>query len=208
MLLATNSAFRQRRMTRDEFFSWAGAREGRFEFDGFQPVAMTGRTMSHSQATLNIHAALRARLRGTPCHPLGPDAGVATTGDAVRYPDALITCTKFAADDLLAPGVVVVFEVISQTSGRVDRIDKVREYRAVSSILRYVIVERTSIGLTVFKRVRADDAWTATTLTAGDILHIPEVGIEVPVDGLYEGVELAPGTDDAGPGTETRAPAG
>jgi hypothetical protein len=28
--------------TPDEFFTWAAAQEGRYEFDGFEPVAMTG----------------------------------------------------------------------------------------------------------------------------------------------------------------------
>ena len=28
-------------MTRDDFLAWAEGQEGRYEFDGFQPVAMT-----------------------------------------------------------------------------------------------------------------------------------------------------------------------
>jgi hypothetical protein len=37
-----NVALRQPVMTRDGFFLWAEAREERYEFDGFAPVAMTG----------------------------------------------------------------------------------------------------------------------------------------------------------------------
>lgn len=55
---------------------------------------MTGGTAGHSIITQNLHAALRARLRGSPCRSLGPDAGVETVGTAVRYPDALVTCAK------------------------------------------------------------------------------------------------------------------
>jgi len=81
-------------MTRDQFFNWAQAREGRYEFDGFQPIAMNSGTLNHSQIAQNLYFPLRSRLQGTGCRPLGPDAGVATIGDAVRYPDALVTCTK------------------------------------------------------------------------------------------------------------------
>jgi hypothetical protein len=73
-----NVAFRQQLMTREQFFQWAQARDERYEFDGFQPVAMTGGNLRHNLIHLNIHAALRQRLRGTGCRPLGSEAGVAT----------------------------------------------------------------------------------------------------------------------------------
>ncbi len=85
---------------------------------------------------------------------------------------------------------MVVFEVLSPTSGRTDRIVKLREYRAVPSIRRYVILEHAGIGLTVLARADAGADWTATALTAGDTLALPELGIEIPVVAFYEGVDL------------------
>ena len=177
-------------MTREEFLDWAAAQEIRYEFDGFQPVAMVGGTRNHSQISQNISFALRIRLRGTGCGPLGPDAGVATIGAAVRYPDALVTCTRGPGGDRVVPGVVVVFEVLSSTSGRTDRIEKVREYQAVPSIRRYVILESTSVGLTDHTRAQAGDPWTTTTLTDGDVLRMPEIGIEIPIAEFYEDTDL------------------
>jgi Uma2 family endonuclease len=130
-------------------------------------------------------------VNGGGCRSLGPDAGVATVDDTVRYPDALITCAKVPGSANVVPGVVIVFEVVSRTSGRIDRIIKLREYRAVSSILRYIIAERNTIGLTVLSRTHGDEDWSATALTADDILKLPEVGIEIPVTELYDNVDLA-----------------
>jgi len=114
----------QRPWTIEQFLNWAGAQDGRYEFDGVQPVAMTGGNARHNRVTTNIHAALRYRLRGTPCAYYGPALGVQTIGSTVRYPDALVTCTKFPDTDRLAPDVRVVFEVLSPSSGRTDRIEK------------------------------------------------------------------------------------
>ena len=189
-------------MTRDEFFAWAQAQDSRYEFDGFQPVAMGGGTANHSLMIGNINFALRSRLKGSGCTPLGADAGVATVGDAVRYPDGLVTCSKFPGTALVIPGVVLVFEVLSPTSGRADRIDKLREYRAVPSIRRYVILEYASVGLAVFERAAAASGWTATALTEGDILRMPEIGIEIPVVELYEGVDLPDASESSPPQTE------
>ena len=80
--------------TQEEFFSWAERQEPRYEFDGFQPVAMTGGTINHDRITRKLNRSLDTRLGTGPCEPLGPNAGVETAGKAVRYPDALVTCSK------------------------------------------------------------------------------------------------------------------
>lgn len=177
-------------MTRDQFFDWAEAQGGRYEFDGCQPVAMTRGNLNHNQIALNIHVALRGRLRGTGCRPHGMDAGVATVGDTVRYPDGVVTCSPADGQSRLVPAPVVVFEVISPTSGHVDRTVKLREYAAVDLISRYVIVEFASIGLTVHERQPAGQRWTVTSVMEGDLLFLPEIGIEIPAAELYEGIEF------------------
>ena len=186
-----NVALRQPSMTRDQFLYWVQTQEGRYEFDGFQPTAMTGGSSNHGRICQNIYFALRTRLRGSGCDVFGPDAGLATVDDAVRYPDALVTCAKFPGSTLLIPGVSVVFEVLSPTSGRTDRIDKLREYCAVPSIRRYAILEYRSAGLTVFSRANGTTDWTATALTADETLDMPELGIAVPVQEFYEDVDFS-----------------
>jgi Uma2 family endonuclease len=177
-------------MTPDQFLDWAAAREEPYEFDGFSPVAMTGGTANHNQIALNIHVALRNRLRGTGCRPHGMDLGVATSGDAIRYPDGVVTCSPLSGTSRLVPNPVVVFEVISPTSGRIDRIVKVREYAAVDTIIGYIIVESAYVGLTIHRRLAAGQAWTSETATADDILPLRELGIEIPVAELYEGTDF------------------
>ena len=176
--------------TQEQFFAWAEIQETRYEFDGFQPVAMTGGNAGHALITRSLHRALDVRLRRGPCRPLGPDAGVETVNTAVRYPDALVTCSKFDLSDRTIPGVVVVFEVLSPSSGRIDRIVKVREYAAVPSIRRYVILESTGVGLTVLERASPDENWRTTVLTSGEILRMSELDIEIPVAEFYEDISF------------------
>ena len=175
-------------MTRQEFFDWAETQDARYEFDGFQPVAMTGGSLGHSGIISNVNFELKSRLRGKTCRPLGPDAGVATVGETVRYPDAVVTCTAFNRQDRLVPNPVVVFEVISPTSIRIDRIVKLREYAAVPTIRRYVIVESDAAAVTVLSRDGENEPFRTTGLTEDDTLDLPEIGIEIPVAAIYEGI--------------------
>ena len=177
-------------MTREEFLDWTGHQHGRWEFDGVRPVRMTGGSVNHNLLTVNILVALRNRLRGTPWKVFGADAGVATVGATVRYPDAVVASATQVGTSKLVTGPVVVFEVLSPTSGRTDRFVKLKEYRAVPTIRRYLIVEHTSIGVTVHHRQAVDVDWMTTPLLAGDMLTFPELGIEVPLAELYEGTGL------------------
>jgi hypothetical protein len=68
---------------------------------------------------------------------MGPDDGVATIGDAIRYPDVVITCTRTPGTSHLIERPVTVFEVISPDNSAIDRITKVREYLAVPAIHTY-----------------------------------------------------------------------
>ena len=42
-------------MTREQFLAWEERQEQRYEFDGFQPVAMTGGTAAHAVIQHNLH---------------------------------------------------------------------------------------------------------------------------------------------------------
>ena len=98
----------------------------------------------------------------------------------------------------LVPNPVVVFEVISPTSGHIDWIVKVRVNTPLSIQSAAMSSSNPrSIGLTVYERQAAGQKWTGTTVMAGDLLSLPEIGIEIPAADLYEGVEFPTSDIDA-----------
>ena len=180
----------QQAWTQQQFFAWAEVQDKRYEFDGVAPVEMTGGNLRHGQITGNILFGLHDRLRQSTCTTMGPNAGVATIGRTIRYPDALVTRSPFAGSDRLAPAPLILFEVISPTSGTMDRIIKLREYQTIESVLRYIIVESDSVGLTVLTRPDGKHPWTATGLTSGDTLDLPELATNLPVDVIYDRISF------------------
>ena len=178
-------------MTREEFFLWAEAQEGHYEFEGFQPVAMTGGTNNHGFIVANIIAELKNRLKGKACRMLPAEGGgVATTGENTRYPDASVTCSPVQGHDRLIPNPVVVFEVVSESNARTDRFLKMREYHEVPSIKRYVLVEQATPVIVSYTR-EGNEPWTATSLSIDDMLTMPEIEIEIPVSDIFEGISFS-----------------
>ena len=138
-------------MTVGEFLAWERAQALRWEFDGLRAVAMTGGSIAHSEIATNLVEALRARLGAGPCRAFRGDVKILVNG-RVRYPDAVVTCTPIELGSDIVPDPVVVFEVLSPSTDRTDRIAKNGDYRATPSIRRYVMLEQGEMAATVFAR--------------------------------------------------------
>lgn len=184
----------RQRMTLEQFLAWEERQELRYEFDGFQPVAMTGGTVAHSLIQGNVLSALVARLRGKPCRAFGSHLKIEVAG-SIRYPDAFVVCSPVAANATVVKEPVVIFEVLSPSTSGTDRIIKAREYRETSSVQRYVILEQRMAAATVFSRDGGD--WVARVIGEGGILEMPEIGVSLPLAEIYEGLEIPENPDDA-----------
>lgn len=174
-------------MSLDEFLAWEHEQELRYEFDGFRPVAMTGRTIAHPEIATNIIEALRRRLQGRSCRAFRGDLKILAAG-RVRYPDAMVMCSSVANDANIVPEPVVVFEVLSPSTASVDRIAKNEEYRQTPSIQHYVMLGQASQAATAFSRV--GDDWIGHVLTGDASLSFPEIGIELPLGEICAGIDF------------------
>jgi len=169
-----------------EFLAWEETQELRWEFDGLAPVAMTGGTEAHEVIQLNLTAALNARLRGTPCRAYGSNVKI-KVAERIRYPDAFVVCTPVVPRGTVRDDPVVVFEILSASTAHIDRVEKMREYWDAPSIQRYVLIEQEAISATAY--VRDAGRWSGRVLWAGDVLPLPEIGIELPLEELYVGLD-------------------
>ena len=122
----------------------------------------------------------------------GPTLKVEVQG-RIRYPDAFIFYSDAPLSETVIRDPVVVFEVLSASTSRTDRIEKLREYQATASIQRYVILGQDSIAATVLSRLGPN--WIARALTEGDTLAMPKIGVDLALVEIYEDVRL--GNPDA-----------
>jgi Uma2 family endonuclease len=180
-----------------EFLEWEERQPLRYEFDGVGPVAMTGGTAGHAVVQGNLAIAVGGRLGGKACRFYGSDLKFQVAEGHVRYPDGTVVCRPVDRTATVVYDPVIVFEVLSPSTGRDDRIVKAREYQATPSVQRYVMLEQDAVGATVY--ARSGDAWTHEILVADSILVLPEIAVSLPLAELYEGVvfEAEQGGDQA-----------
>lgn len=189
----------RRRWTKAEFFAWLDEGHGgdyRWELVDGEPKAITygdplemmaNPSVEHGIVTGNIFARLMERLRGGPCRPFGGDYATETLDDQLRLPDVLVDCGERQLGERVATGPTVVFEVLSPSTRGTDTFAKLEEYKRVDTISHIVIVEPLMPDIAVWTRDGVD--WSYARITdAGAALRLPAIGVELPLDEVYEDV--------------------
>lgn len=181
----------------DAFWRWLQHQEGRFEFVDGRIVAMAGGSAGHDRIQMNIAVAVGVRLRGGPCRVTGPDLMVCTQANKRRgrFPDLTINCGPEARTFITSP--VAIFEILSPDSELRDRGEKLHEYRAMPSVMHYVLVAQDVMRVEVYSR--AEGAWRYVELgEPAALLTLDPPGITVALAEIYEGVELGPPPEPGG----------
>ena len=170
-------------LTVDEFLAWERAQPLRYEFDGIQPVAMTGGGRQHSLIQTRVVVALGTRV-GPPCETHGSELKV-VTATRVRYPDATVLCgSTDDGSDIVEP--TAVFEVLSPSTALTDRRVKPHDYASVPSIQVYVIFDADTLDATVMRR---SALWEPESFSGvGATVPLPEIGIELSLAAVYQRV--------------------
>lgn len=77
------SMAQRRPMTLEEFLAWERRQDLKYEFDGFEPVALTGGSLNHSAIASRLLVVFEGRLKG-PCRFYRGDVKILVAGRA-RY---------------------------------------------------------------------------------------------------------------------------
>jgi Uma2 family endonuclease len=168
------------------------------EYLGGVVYAMAGARNSHNRIKANILVALHNRLRGRRCHPWDSDTKVRIhLPNQVRfyYPDTSVICDQNPEDDSFQDRPVVLFEVLSKKTRRIDESEKKDAYLAIPSLNVYVLVEQEAPAMVVFRRT--PDGFVREVHAGLDaVLPLGEIETALPLSEVYAGVEFTPEAPD------------
>jgi Uma2 family endonuclease len=180
------------RMTLDGYYALeAVALDERHEYVRGEVFAMTGTTDRHNLIAQNFCFALREGLRGGPCQVFMESVKLRLdAADCVYYPDLMVTCSaNDAAERLVKREALLVVEVLSESSAAFDRGGKFADYRSLPSLAEYVVVEQDHARVEVFRRGERGE-WILHPYGPGEQARLSSLGLDVPVDSIYEGIDL------------------
>lgn len=171
------------------------------EYLGGVVYAMAGGRNAHNVIATNILGALHARLRGRPCRPFNSDTRIRIrlpTHVRFYYPDASVVCRPNSQTDSFQDEPVVLFEVISRSTRRIDEGEKKDAYLTIPSLSVYMLIEQEAAAIVAFRRT--DGGFVREIHEGLDaVLPLGEIGTDLPLGELYETVEFtAEPAEDAG----------
>ena len=179
------------RFDRQDFFAWEPEQPVKHEYVAGEVFAQAGARQNHVVVAGNCFAALRQRLRGTPCRAYISDMQLEVAqADAVFYPDVMVSCHP---EDLAAERVLhhprVIVEVLSDSTAAYDRGGKFAAYRMLESLQEYVLIDPERRSLEIFRRLPSND-WLLATGDSARALVLAALEMEIGFDEVFEDVAV------------------
>jgi Uma2 family endonuclease len=169
------------------------------EYRGGYVYAMAGARSLHNEIATNITVAVGGRLRGKRCRPYNSDMKVRVPPPPYErffYPDASVTCSPIEPDAAYLKEPVVLFEVLSKGTRRIDEGEKLDGYLTIPSLRIYALVEQESALVTVFRRRQGNEFEREVHDGLSAIIGMPEIDIDLPLAEIYERIEFTSEPDD------------
>ena len=177
----------------EDYLSGELIAETKHEYLGGVVHAMAGAKVGHNRAAGNIFRFLGNSLDGKPCEPFNSDMKVRIElPEQTRfyYPDVMVVCDSLDDDESYQDKPVVVVEVLSESTRRVDMGEKREAYRAISTLRVMLIVDPERPHVTVDRRC-ANGGFDTEFYTALDqVIPLPEISAELRMADVYAGMEL------------------
>jgi Uma2 family endonuclease len=180
------TALSKPRMTVDQFLPWAAEQPGRYELFNGEVHAMSPEGAGHAKIKFAVQTALAAgiRARGLPCHMLPDGMTVRVEETTAHEPDALVYCgPELAPSAIEVPNPVIVVEVLSPSTRRIDATAKLAGYFRLPSVAHYLIVDPTK-PMIVHHARGAEGTLVTRIVTEGSITLDPP-GMELAVSEIY-----------------------
>ena len=185
-------------ITVDDYLSGELISRVKHEYLGGFVYAMAGAKNVHNLIASNVLGILHGRLRGRRCRPYNSDTKIRIRLPSqwrFYYPDVSVTCHPNPPNDSFQDQPIIVVEVLSKATRRIDEGEKRDSYVTIPSLCVYLLVEQDSPTVTVFRR--KDQEFVCEIYTGLDaVVPLDEIESELPLMEVFEAVEFSPEPTD------------
>jgi len=176
---------------RQDYFAWETQQPTKNEYVAGEVFAMVGARQEHALVALALAARFREHLRGTRCRAYPTDMKLEVeAADAVFYPDVFVTCDprdRSPDADLVKQHPLLIVEVLSDSTAAYDRGRKFELYRRLPELQEVLFVDQERLQIDLFRR-NGQGRWELYPAGEGELLRLDSLGLDLPVQQVYDGV--------------------
>lgn len=184
-----NEPARKSTLTFAEYLEQERTSDIKHEFVNGDVFDMAGGTIEHGRLAARVTKTLGVQLEGRPCDTFNADVRVRVLATGLAtYPDLSIVCGRLERDPADANTItnpIVIVEVLSDSTEKYDRGEKLAHYRRIPSLQEYVLVSQLDPRIEVFRRNEDGKSWTLHISEASESAKLASIECELAVDRLY-----------------------
>jgi Uma2 family endonuclease len=179
-----------RQHTLDYYFTLQRGVELKLEYFNGDIFVMPSGSIGHNRINLNVLTVIHRALSGSSCEVFGVGMRVSTPSGLYTYPDVSIICGPLVDETETITEVIALVEILSDVTRNFDSGDKFEHYRSIPTLRHYLLIEQSFVNVE-HRRIEKDGSWSPEILSSPDqIVHLSEVGVDLPVARIYNGVEV------------------
>jgi Uma2 family endonuclease len=158
--------------------------EVKHEYIDGEVYAMGGASRIHNIISSNTARILGNHLDDTPCTTFSSDMKV-KANNCFFYPDVMVVCDDDKGDEYFTEAPVIIVEVLSKSTRRLDKATKMAIYKTIPSLQEYVLIEQDVVDVEVCRR---SAGWVSEHYFLGDDITFESIDITLSCAAIYHRV--------------------
>lgn len=178
----------------DAYLEGEAMAKHKHEFAAGRVYMMAGAGNAHNRIATAFIGAMHTRLRGKKCEAFNSDTKVRVRmpfDTRFYYPDGMVVCNSNPPGDSFQDQPVIIVEVLSTSTRRIDEGEKLQAYLSIPTLTHYLMIETTSARVVAYERDGRGGPFVARVYEGLDAdIPLPAVHLTLPLSELYERVDF------------------
>lgn len=180
----------------EEYIEGENLSETRHEYIYGEVYAMAGASDRHNIITGNIFGNLWNHLRNARCQAFSENMKLHADEQTFYYPDVMVACDEVSPSAFFREQPVLLVEVLSPSTERVDRNEKAIVYKNIPSLHEYLIVSQEKVLVEIHRRLENGE-WQAEVYDEIEAeVRLDSIDFNLSLGEIYRRVDLTPQADE------------
>jgi Uma2 family endonuclease len=169
----------------DEYLAGEEIADVKHEYVNGEVYAMVGVSDRHETIAGNLYMALRDALKGGPCQVFFGGVKVRlrlASDERFYYPDIMVACDPGDRHPYYRDRPLLLMEILSPSTERIDRTEKTQAYRQIESLREYLRVTQDERRLEVQRR---EDDWKPEVIEGSGKVRLVSLDLDLDLETLY-----------------------
>jgi Uma2 family endonuclease len=176
----------------EEYIESEELSETRHEYIYGELYAMAGTSDRHNRIAMNIGYKIDNHLGSSRCEAFIESVKLKADIATFYYPDVMVACDETPESIYYREEPILLVEVLSPSTERTDRNEKLTVYKNIPSLREYLIVWQDQVFIELHQR-QSDNLWQIFVYNDSQIdeeIELVSVDMKIRVDEIYRRVRF------------------